>query len=716
MNRGMTQRRVRSIGSKDTLVLAAGTRVSLFPNGRGQECPQSHLFGPLFRRAVCLLFLLFALSVRAEAYIGFVYPAGGQRGTTFPITLGGQSLEGVNRVLVSGSGVHARVIEYNKQMNPQEMQLLQEQLRELKIMPAQKRDAAKTNLISRLDKFIDEYVQQPQCSSIANLVVAEVTVAKDAPPGEREIRLATPRGLSNPMVFYVGQLPEVSAAPLPTSPKQILGKEAQSLRKSKRAKEKDKGAMMGMEAMQMSMSMGGPGAQSDVDDDEVCVRLPCTLNGQIASGSVDRFRFPARRGQRLVISVKARELVPYMADAVPGWFQPVIALCNAQGKEVGYNDDYRFKPDPVLLCEIPADGEYILAIYDAIFRGREDFVYRITLGELPFVTSAFPLGGQLGMSAAVDLKGVNLAETQVTPQTKGVAPGIYPLTARGRNGLLSNLVPFAIDTLPDGLESEPNNSVKTAQSVTLPIIMNGTIGTPDDQDLFQFEGRAGDEVVAEVMARRLDSPLDSMLKITDASGACLAANDDQEDLGSGLNTHHADSIIRVKLPKSGAYTVHLSDAQHKGGEAYAYRLRISAPQPDFALRVVPSRVVMRSKDSAAATVYAIRKDGFTGTIRLDVKDADSGFVLQGAPLVGTQTVARVTLKTTLVETDDPVTVVIQGSATNGTQRLVHDAVPAEDRMQAFLWRHLVPAQEFKAMVFDPATAPEAPKKKKKGGK
>jgi hypothetical protein len=666
--------------------------------------------------ALLSLAALVALDLRAQAYIGFVYPAGGQQGTTFRITLGGQALEGVDAVLVSGAGVSAHVVEYNKQMNPQEMQLVQEQLRELKNVPAAKRDTTVTNMIGRLEKFVGDYVQQPQCSSIANLVVAEVTLAKDAAPGEREIRLATPNGLSNPMVFFVGQVPEVTAPPLATSIKQILGKEGQSLRKRKREAPKDKDAMMGMEMMQMSMSMGGPGAQSDVDDDEVSIRLPCTINGQIASGSVDRFRFSARRFQRLVINVKARELVPYMADAVPGWFQPVLVLCNAEGKEVGYNDDYRFKPDPVLLCEIPADGEYILAVYDAIFRGREDFVYRITLGELPFVTSVFPLGGQIGLPAVADLKGVNLAETQLTPPTKEAQPGLCWLTARGRGGLLSNLVPFALDALPDGMDSEPNNSVKNAQRVSLPIVMNGTIGTPGDQDLFRFEGRAGDEVVAEVMARRLDSPLDSMLKITDESGDCLAANDDQEDLGSGLNTHHADALVRIKLPKKGVYTVHLKDAQHRGGEAYAYRLRISAPQPDFALRVVPSRVVMRGKDSGSVTVFAIRKDGFTGTINLGLKSADSGFSLQNASLTGTQTMTRVTLKTSLAETEDPVTVVIQGSATNGTQRLVRDAVPAEDRMQAFLWRHLVPAQEFKAMVYDPKRSPEPRKKRRKGGK
>lgn len=662
------------------------------------------------------LLLLSAVGARAQSYIGFVYPAGGQQGTTFRCTLGGQGLEGVEGVSVSGPGVQGCVLEYNKKMNPQEMQLLGEQMRELKAIPAQKRDASVSNLITRLDKFIEEYVQQPQCDSIANLVIAEITIDRNAPPGPREIRLSTPRGLSNPMAFHVGQLPEVTGEPLPTSHKQILGKEAQSLRKRKREPAKDKDGMMGMEMMQMSMSMAGPGAQSDVDDDEVTVRLPCTINGQIASGTVDRFRFAARRGQRLVITTQARTLVPYMADAVPGWFQPVLVLCNAKGDEIAYNDDYRFKPDPVLLCEIPQDGEYILAIHDSIFRGREDFVYRITIGELPFITCAFPLGGQAGVAATVDVKGVNLTETQLLPATKNCEPGVYPLTARGKGGLLSNPIPFALDALPDGLESEPNNTPKHAQRLTLPIIVNGTIGMPGDQDVFAFEGKAGQEFVAEVSARRLDSPLDAILKLSDAKGTCLALNDDQEDLGSGLNTHHADSFLSVKLPADGTYTLALGDTQHKGGEAYAYRLRLSPPQPDFALRVVPSRAVMRAKDAAAVSVHAIRRDGFTGPISFRIKDPACGFSVSGGPLTGTQTVARLTIKTTLAETEDPVPIVIQGVSTNAGVALVRDAVAAEDRMQAFLWRHLVPAQEFAAFVYPPSATPEEPKRRGRKGK
>ena len=74
----------------------------------------------------------------------------------------------------------------------------------------------------------------------------------------------------------------------------------------------------------------------------------------------------------------------------------MLALYDAHGKEVAYDDDYRFNPDPTILYQAPNDGQYALAIYDAIYRGREDFVYRITLGEMPFVTSVFPLGGRAG--------------------------------------------------------------------------------------------------------------------------------------------------------------------------------------------------------------------------------------------------------------------------------------------------------------------------------
>jgi hypothetical protein len=665
----------------------------------------------LTQSAPCAGYALIAwalITLNASAqYIGFVYPAGGQQGTTFHVTLGGQGLQGVSGVTVSGSGVTGKIIEYNKKMNPQEVQLLSEQLRELRSDPPTDQSATETsNMVSRIDRLIKEHVQTPACPSIANLVIVEITVAPDAVPGQREIRLYTPRGISNPMVFNVGQVPEFSGPPMVTCPLVILGKEEQSVRRKKRDEKPASGDMM-----MSSMMMGSAGAQSDLDDDEACVQLPCTINGQIAQGSVDRYRFAAKKGQKLVITVQARELVPFMADAVPGWFQPVLSLCNSKGQEVSYVDDYQFKPDPVMLCEIPEDGDYHLAIYDAIFRGREDFVYRITVGEMPFITCMFPLGSRIGETGPIAVKGWNLTEDHTTAPA-ATERGVYPITVKGKGGFVSNPMPFAQDSLPECLEKEPNSQIRKAQKVTLPIIINGRIDLKGKKDIFQFEGKSNDVVVAEVSARRLNSPLDAVLKLTDQDGTILAMNDDREDEAAGINTHHADPYLCTTLPADGTYYVHLNDTQNKGGDEFGYRLRISAPRPDFAVRLVPSMVVIRSNATANLKALVLRRDGFTNAIQFRIKGPTNAFMATGR-ITGTQAVTQVIIRTFLGETAEPAAIAVEGVATNKTQVWANEAVPSEDRMQAFLWRHLVPAQELRALVFNPPPPPPPPPKEAK---
>ncbi len=302
--------------------------------------------------------------------------------------------------------------------------------------------------------------------------------------------------------------------------------------------------------------------------------------------------------------------------------------------------------------------------------------------------------------------GWNLDSAEMHAPGPDAGPGTHWLGAHDKE-LVSNRVPFALDTLPECQEKEPNNNLKQAQQVTLPIIVNGRMDRPNDWDVFQFTGHAGETVVVEVYARRLDSPLDSVVKLTDAAGKLLAWNDDHEDLGSGVNTHHADSYLVANLPADGAYYVHLGDTAHNGGEEYAYRLRISDAQPDFALRVVPSSISLRSKSTAQVSVYGIRQDNFNGPIKLTLRNPPPGFSADPVSITGTQQVARLTIKTTLAETNEPVNLTVAGTAKIGEREVTHDAVPAEDRMQAFLWRHLVPATELKALVFNPSAPPPA---------
>ena len=74
---------------------------------------------------VILVAAVSSASVRAQSqYIGFVYPAGGQQDTTFPIRLGGQELVYASDVVVSGEGVSARLVDYYQVLGNQELGLL----------------------------------------------------------------------------------------------------------------------------------------------------------------------------------------------------------------------------------------------------------------------------------------------------------------------------------------------------------------------------------------------------------------------------------------------------------------------------------------------------------------------------------------------------------------------------------------------------------------
>ncbi|MCX7015199.1 MAG: hypothetical protein NTW86_22035 [Candidatus Sumerlaeota bacterium] len=488
-------------------------------------------------------------------------------------------------------------------------------------------------------------------AQIAETALIEITIDPGAAPGDREMRLGSGAGLTNPMRFQVGQLPEVCE----------------------------------------QEGIGSAAVETPPVD------LPVTLNGQIMPGDVDRFRIRARRGQHLVLRAQARTLVPYLADAVPGWFQATLALYDPAGKEVAYDDDYRFDPDPVLYYEIPEDGVYTVEIHDSIYRGREDFVYRVAVGELPFITGMYPLGGKSGVATAASIVGWNLPGDQLPLDTQP-GGGRIRQTALRQGPWLSNRVPYAVDSLPECSETEPNDSVSAAQTITLPQIINGRIERPGDVDIFRFDGRAGDEVVAEVYARRLNSPLDSALRLTDASGRLLKWNDDHEDKATGLLTHHADSYLTARLTEDGAHYVELADAQRHGDPSFSYRLRVAPPRPDFELRLAPSSLSVPTGRNVPIAVYAVRRDGFNGDIELALKDAPAGFRLSGPRIPAGRDMVRMTLTAPGEPLDRPIALRLEGRAEIGGKAIVRPAVPAEDMMQAFAYRHLAPSQQLLVAV------------------
>jgi hypothetical protein len=633
----------------------------------------------------CGLISVLAASSIATAQtprIGYVFPAGGRQGTTFLVTVGGQFLGSwkgdyhidVLQAHFSGGGIQAAVRKDIRHLTSQETQVLQDKLEQLRRKNSKDVETVKEmfEVHKKLTQARSEFMRREAQPALADSVTVEITLAADAEPGRCELRVETPRGISNPLAFYVGQLPEfVEQESEPTfEPQSFLE----------------------------GLVRYPPGAETPIT-------LPAVVNGQIiprepfmlhysserfTPGAADRFRFEARKGQQLVIAAAARELVPYLPDAVPGWFQATLALYDAKARQVAYDDDYRFHPDPVLLFKVPEDGQYTVEIKDAIYRGRPDFVYRIALGELPYITSVFPLGGPAGTATTVKLSGWNLPTDVRTIDAKDMTPGMHPLSVR-KAEMISNTMPFSIDTLPECLEQEPNDSTQEVQAVTLPVIVNGRIDQPDDWDVFRFEGRAGQEMIVEVQARRLESPLDSVVELFDAAGSRLAFNDDHENKFDDLKTHHADSLIRFTPQADGIYCVRLGDAQGHGGPEYAYRLRLSGPRPDFELRVAPSCIHGITWRLTPFAVHVRRKDGFNGDIALRFTDDPFGLALSGGVVPEGQDRIRLTLATAPLLSEVPIHLRLEGRAWIEGKEVVHSAVPADELTQAFFYKHVVPA-------------------------
>jgi hypothetical protein len=125
---------------------------------------------------------------------------------------------------------------------------------------------------------------------------------------------------------------------------------------------------------------------------------------------------------------------------------------------------------------------------------------------------------------------------------------------------------FVVGDLPEVVEKElPGAPIPV--EVTLPVTINGRIFPHEDVDVWSFAARKGQTISCEVEAARLGSPLDSRLEVLDPSGRSIAENDD---------TFGADSFIRFTAPSDGTYRVRIHDINFHGGQAYVYRLTLTA--------------------------------------------------------------------------------------------------------------------------------------------
>lgn len=304
-----------------------------------------------------------------------------------------------------------------------------------------------------------------------------VTIAKDALPGIHRFRVKTPLGTSNMLEIAVGILPEV------------------------------------MKREKAAMDSGTP---------PQAVELPATLIGAIENpGETDTYQFKGKAGAELVFLVQASALGSKLSST--------LTLNDKGGHVLASAGQNSNRPDAELNYRLPQDGAYTVSIGDRENGGGKAYFYRLDAGELPYVKSVFPLGARKGEASQIAVNGLNLGDlttVKIQPSASGDGWTTMPLKVVGSIHPW-NEVKIAVGDAPEVAEHEPNDSFDAAQTVSIPVTVNGHIaggldrGKTPDEDYFRFTAKKGQKLDIEVVAARLGSPLDSVIEVLDAKGNAI---------------------------------------------------------------------------------------------------------------------------------------------------------------------------------------------------
>ncbi|HUG91109.1 MAG TPA: PPC domain-containing protein, partial [Planctomycetaceae bacterium] len=154
------------------------------------------------------------------------------------------------------------------------------------------------------------------------------------------------------------------------------------------------------------------------------------------------------------------------------------------------------------------------------------------------------------------------------------AVGVHGLRVVTQAGV-SALRLFVVDDLPSVAAKTDNKSRDAAQELALSVAVDGYVDGLS-YHYFKFRAEAGQRIAFDVLARRIGSPLDPIIRLLDSAGRDLAYSDDEPGLMSDAQLCHT-------FKDAGEYFIEIRDIQYRGSANHVYRLRIG----DFPCVTVP---------------------------------------------------------------------------------------------------------------------------------
>ncbi|MSU66960.1 MAG: peptidase [Opitutia bacterium] len=350
------------------------------------------------------------------------------------------------------------------------------------------------------------------------------------------------------------------------------------------------------------------------------IALNSTVQGTIGSEDVDVFSVEVKKDQRLSVEIEGARLGRTL-------FDPTVTVLSADGRVLAASDDTPLLGhDGFVSLLAPADGKYLIQVRDMTYAGTEHF-YRLHLGTFPRPAAVFPLGGQPGETLEAKFLGDPTGDfTQpITLPTEKSRSARFGLVA-DHHGLAPSPNWLRISPLANAPSITPGNTLgkATALNTTAPLAFNGVLTTKGDAAFFRFTAKKDQNLDFQVYARRLGSPLDSVLTVFDAKGKSLGNNDDAAG--------NPDSAVRVKIPEDGDYTVKVADQLARGGPRFTYRVEIAEVAPTLTLSIPDTarydnetrKSIVVPRGNRFAVLLNLNRDTFNGDLAVTFDGLPAG--------------------------------------------------------------------------------------------
>jgi hypothetical protein len=392
---------------------------------------------------------------------------------------------------------------------------------------------------------------------------------EDAAAGTYPVRVKTAHGISNVLLFTVGEFPEIESK-----------------------------------------------AGSTIATAQAVTAVPVTINGKLLGADRNDFKIAAKAGQRLVFEVEARRC----GSAI----DPALTLFDAAGKRLAHNEDAPgIGVDSRLDYTFARDGEYIVQVNDARFSRQEQNFYRLKIGAYNYPEGVFPLGGKRGEKVALEFaSNAGPVRTEVKLPEQGdfttvAMPGSPALPFRFALSEYPELRTPVAGALP--VPAVVNGRIEKPAQVdrfTMKV-------TPGESLLFEMQSRELGASMLDALITIRDAKGAKL-----ASAGDVAPPDDVFSLQTGNRTSN-DPYLGFKVPAGVTeIAVSVEDIAQRGGPGFGYRMTVKKQAEDFRLSANPAYVNVPRGGTVQVVLNADRR-GYDGPIHARIPNLPKGWTAEG---------------------------------------------------------------------------------------